>query len=341
MNTKHPISAFITAELCCTSNLMPGTLSNPTNATTGPPATLTILDDDPPTVAFTATTFTVNENQAAAGINVSLSAASGRPVTVNFATSNGTATAGSDYTAANGTLTFAPGETSKTIFIPIINDTLDELTETVFVTLTSPTNASLGAPAVATLNIADDDPPTVGFSSSTYSVSENAGSIAISVQMSKPYGQAVFVDYATGNGSALAGSDYAASGGTVVFAPGQVSKTFFVTLFNDTTVEPGETVNLTLSSFVNGNPGAITSAVLTIVDDDTPPGIGALGFQANGQFGMTLTGPVGQRFAIQVSPDLSNWTTVATVTNTTGTVPYVDPASASLSGRFYRAMILP
>ena len=58
-------------------------------------------------------------------------------------------------------------------------------------------------------------------------------------------------------------------------------------------------------------------------------------------FAMTLSGAIGQRFAIQVSANLSGWTTVTTVTNTTGTVTYADPGSTNLAGRFYRAMILP
>ena len=125
------------------------------------------------------------------------------------------------------------------------------------------------------------------------------------------------------------------------FAPGQTNKTFFVTLFNDTTVEANETILLSLSSVVNGTLGGVANAVLTIVDDDTPPAFSGLGFQANGMFAMTLSGPVGQRFAIQVSANLSSWTTVSTLTNTTGTVTYADPGSTNLDRRFYRAMILP
>ncbi len=337
-NFDVPVSNDSVVELNETVQL---SLSNPTNATVGPPATLTIMDDDSPVVSFASGTFNVNENQATGALTVSLSAASGRVLTVNFTTSNGSATAGSDYTATNETLTFASGDTSKTILIPIINDSLDELTETILVTLGGPANTTLGAPDVATLSILDDDPPSVGFSNATYSVSENAGSATISVQLTKVYAQTVFVDYATSNGSALAVSDYAATNGTVVFAPGQTSKTFPVTLFNDTSVEANETINLGLSSVVNGTAGTITSAVLTVIDDDTPPATGSLGFQLNGQFGITFTGPIGQRFAIEASPDLLNWTTVSTNTNDTGSVPFTDPASPGLGQRFYRAVILP
>jgi hypothetical protein len=87
----------------------------------------------------------------------SLRASSDATVTVTYATSNGTASAGSDYTARSGTLTFEPGQTSKTFTIPIANDTSDEPNETVSLTLTSPSNAALGTPSSATLTIIDDD----------------------------------------------------------------------------------------------------------------------------------------------------------------------------------------
>ena len=93
-----------------------------------------------------------------ATITVKLNAPATQTVTVNYATiTGGTATAGSDYTATSGTLTFAPGETSKTFTIPITNDTVVDSNETVKLSLTSPTNAVLGTPASATLTIIDND----------------------------------------------------------------------------------------------------------------------------------------------------------------------------------------
>ncbi|MFM6756138.1 MAG: Calx-beta domain-containing protein, partial [Dolichospermum sp.] len=85
---------------------------------------------------------------------VTLSSDSTETITVQYATSNNTATAGSDYTATNGTLTFAPGVTSQDIIIPILNDFLNEPQETFNLTLSSPTNAQLGT-AVVTTTITD------------------------------------------------------------------------------------------------------------------------------------------------------------------------------------------
>lgn len=110
------------------------------------------------TLNFSSATATVNENGGAATMTVQLARASSQVVTVAYATSNGTAGANSDYTATSGTLTFAANETSKSFTVPILNDTLDENDETVILTLSNATNATLGAPTNATLTIVDDDP---------------------------------------------------------------------------------------------------------------------------------------------------------------------------------------
>src|SRR5262249_26691779 len=97
-------------------------------------------------------------NQGTATITVTRTGGSNVPVSVNYATSNGTATAGSDYTATSGTLNFGVGETSKTFTIPILDDTAVENPETVTLTLSNPTGgATLGSPATATLTINSDD----------------------------------------------------------------------------------------------------------------------------------------------------------------------------------------
>jgi Ca2+-binding RTX toxin-like protein len=86
---------------------------------------------------------------------VTLSTSSTQTITVNYATADGTATAGLDYTSTNGTLTFAPGITTRTINIPILNDNLNEADETFTLTLTSPTNVNLGTKTSATTTITD------------------------------------------------------------------------------------------------------------------------------------------------------------------------------------------
>ena len=110
----------------------------------------------PSSVQFSTANYSVNENGGAAVITVTRTGGSAA-VSVNYATSNGTATAGADYQPASGTLNFAAGETTKTFSVTIIDDTLVEGNETVNLTLSSPVGATLGTPATAVLTIIDDD----------------------------------------------------------------------------------------------------------------------------------------------------------------------------------------
>lgn len=143
-------------------------LSNATGAALGSPtaATLTITDNDSPaspgTIQFSGATASVNEGQASIVLTLSRTGGSAGPVSVSYVTSNGTATAGSDYTASNGTVDWADGvAASKTITIPILNDSTVESAESFTVTLSNVQGgASLGATAVATVTINDEDAPT-------------------------------------------------------------------------------------------------------------------------------------------------------------------------------------
>src|SRR5262249_47189981 len=139
-------------------------LSSPTGLTIArSQGVATILNDDPvpPVVSIGNATVTEgNSGTTNATFTVSLSAASTQTVTVNYATADGSAVAGSDYTAASGILTFAPGETSKTVTVTVLGDVIDEANETFSVTLSAPTNATLGT-STGTGTITDDDTAAV------------------------------------------------------------------------------------------------------------------------------------------------------------------------------------
>lgn len=127
-------------------------------------AALTIADNDS-TVAFSAAAFSVGEAGSSAAISVTRSAGAGASLpaaSVSFATSNGSATAGSDYTATATTVNWVAGDAAaKTVNIPVANDTIVEGSETVNLALTSPTGAVLGAQTTAVLTITDDDVVTM------------------------------------------------------------------------------------------------------------------------------------------------------------------------------------
>ncbi|MBI3354962.1 MAG: hypothetical protein HY034_08775, partial [Nitrospirae bacterium] len=211
---------------------------------------------------------------ATATISVTRTGSSVGAVAVNYATSNGTATSGSDYTSASGALNWADGDVAtKTFTVSIINDILVEGDETINLTLSSPTNgAILGSQSTATLTILDDDgPSTLRFENSSYSVSEGAGTATISVLRTGSSAGAVSVNYATSNGTATAGSDYTAASGTLNWASGDTAaKTITITIINDTVVESNETVNITLSNQTTGALlGGTNPVALTITDNDS------------------------------------------------------------------------
>ena len=129
------------------------TLSNAANASiSDATGTLTITDDDNAPLLSINDVTASNENAANATFTATLSAASGKAVTVDYASSNGTATAGADYTASSGTLTFAAGETSKTFTVPVLADSTDEANETATLTLSNAANATI-SDATGTLTL--------------------------------------------------------------------------------------------------------------------------------------------------------------------------------------------
>jgi hypothetical protein len=187
---------------------------------------------------------------------------------MQYATAPGTATAGADYTAATGVVTFPPGQGSRTVSIPLVNDALDEDDETFTMTLSAPTGATLGD-AQATGTIADDDPlPTV--SAADCAVAEGDSGSApcpFAIALAPVSGRVVTVAYATEAGTATAGADFAASSGVITFNPGTTGLPRPVSVLGDTAVEPNETFALRLSAPVNALlPDDAAGGV--IVDDD-------------------------------------------------------------------------
>ena len=244
------------------------------------PKTITVNVPPAGTLQFGAATYSVNENGANATVTVTRTGGSSGAVSVTYATGAGTAIAGLDYTAAIGTLSWASGDTaSKTFTVSILDDALLEGSETVNLVLSNPTGgATLGTPATVILTIVDDEIPPAGtlqFSAATYSVNENGGSITVTVTRTGGSNGAIGVNYATGAGTAIAGLDYTAASGTLSWVGGDTaSKTFTVTIVDDSIYEGNETVNLTLSNPTGGATlGSPTSGVLTIVDNEPAPAI--------------------------------------------------------------------
>jgi len=245
------------------------TMGTPTNAFAGDVTvhTATILDDDdPPTVSFAADSGSADEGVATRTVTVNLSAPSGKTVTLPF-TVSGTAKNPEDFTnSPTSSLTFAPGEVSKSITLTVVDDALDEADETVALTLDTPTNATLGATTKYTETILDnDDAPTVAFTSSGGSAAESVTTRTVTVVLSSASGLPITVPYTVG-GTATNPDDYTLSPASpLTFDPGEISKTITITVVDDGLDEPDETVDLTLSTPTNatlGTPGVYTETIL-------------------------------------------------------------------------------
>jgi Calx-beta domain/Matrixin len=191
-------------------------------------------------------------------------------LTVNLAW-GGTASA-SDYTGGVSTVTLADGVASAVITITPVDDALVELTEMVTLSVAAGTGYVNGTPASATASILDNDKPTVSIQSTASVTEGNTGSktVTLTVTLSAPTSSTVTVNYATGNGSATAGTDYVAKTGTLTLAAGVTSQTITVTVNGDRTKESNETFTVTLSAPTNATLGN-SAATVTIVNDDGAP----------------------------------------------------------------------
>jgi hypothetical protein len=234
-------------------------LSNPEFANLVRPQTLGTIQDDEPFVSFEYGVSTVvnegNSGTTPLTFTVVMSAASEVPVTVDFVTSDATAAASSDYQAASGTVTFAPGQTVQTFNVLVNGDTQSEFEEAFIVNLTGATSASLGNSLVYG-NIRDDDSvPEISISdASVYEGNSGSRSMTFSVSLSMPSTQKVRVNYKTANGTAKASdNDYAAKSGTITFSPGQTTKTITISIKGDKKKESDEYFYVNLSG-ANGAP---------------------------------------------------------------------------------------
>lgn len=215
----------------------------------------------------------VVENDPVASFAVSLSAPASTPVTIDYQTFDGSATGGQDYAAMSGTLTFDPGETDKTIDVPLLDDADFEPVEDFGLQLAHAVNASLGTGNVsvtASATITDDE-ITPTFSVSDTSVSESAGSVNVTVSLQQAAANTVSVDVVSVAGSATDGADYTGFPvTTLTFDPGDVARSLVLPVLDDVLAEGPETLDIQLSNPVGGVIAAGT-AVYTIDDDEPSP----------------------------------------------------------------------
>ncbi|MES2885555.1 MAG: Calx-beta domain-containing protein [Pseudomonadota bacterium] len=251
------------------------TLSNPSNAQLGmATATGTIQDDDSP---ITLSIASVQRSEGQIGespslqFRASLSRSSSAVVSAAFATVDDTATAGSDYTASSGHISFAPGQTEQLIAVNLLPDETVEPDETMVVQLSDALGATLELARGSGTLVNDDSARS--FSVDDAAASENAGPLTFTVRLSQASGKARTVRFETVAGTAVPGSDYSSNSGTLSLAAGQSSATVNVALLDDAIFEPTETLSLRLTA--EGDTAvADGEGSGTILDNDTSGGGG-------------------------------------------------------------------
>lgn len=308
--------------------------------------TVTIVENDC-SFAFTTNAVSVIETATNVTLTVKRTGGTNSTVTVDFLTVAGTASDGSDYTGTNATLTFAPGDLSKTINVSLSNDTSVEGDETFNVALTNlvGTQAVFGGYTNAVITIKDND-SVFSVLTNAVSVAENVGSATLSVRRTGGVVGVASVQFATAGGTATSGTDFTAVAGALNFKAGETNKTITIKITNDTAVESDETFTVTLSN-ATGEATVSTNNVttVTILDNDVtfgdvagsvaPISIVSLRWTKDGLPLLTIGGPIGAYIIVDASSDLENWTQITEQTIAVGTIEVTDSDSAE-GNRFYR-----
>ncbi|WP_414567542.1 PA14 domain-containing protein [Nostoc sp. CCY 9925] len=222
----------------------------------------------PTTIILSSSTTSVNESDGTVTVTVLRSGNLSGTSSIKYATLAGTATVGNDYANGGeeieGTLNFAPGESSKQIIIPIFDDALAESDENFSVAIDQPEGATLGTQRTLGITIKDNDSQGLSFSQPV--VSENNGTAIVTVTRNNASATAS-VNYATADGTAKAGSDYLALSGILNFGIGETSKTISISIKDDSVTEANEAFTLNFSNAV-GVLLPITQTTVTITDND-------------------------------------------------------------------------
>jgi Calx-beta domain/Domain of unknown function (DUF4114)/von Willebrand factor type D domain len=234
--------------------------------------TLSIVDNETkPTISVANITQPEgNSGNTNYAFNLTLSNPSVETITVKYATADDTATAGSDYTAATSTVTFAPGETTKAVNVAVTGDELYEADESFKLNLSEAVNATISTSS-ATGTIVNDDLPVISLAVTDADAAEPANSGQFTLTRTGITTADLTVNY-TLAGTATNGTDYQALTNTVTFKAGSSTATIDINTIDDNIYEGNETVILTLADNVAAYKLAeIKSGTVTIADDDTKP----------------------------------------------------------------------
>ncbi len=257
------------------------------------------------TLGIVDTTVAAVESSGTATVQVARTGGSAGSVSVDFATSDGSAVASDDYLAAAGQLAWGDGDVvTKAIVVTLVDDSAIESDETINLMLSSPTGGATLGDSAATITITDDDdssaetPGVVDFSLSTVTVLESVGSAPINIERSSGSDGEVSVTWQSVAGSAEAGTDFEASSGVLTWADGEIGpKEVLIPITDDNEAEPSETFTVVLSAPEGGvilGPDSVSTVRIT--DDDS------VAQECQASINVGCVGP-DARFAVEVTVD--------------------------------------
>ena len=236
------------------------------------PATTTVtINNSHSPLQFQATSYDTSTDDATVTLTVTRTGNVTLPVTVNYATADGTALEDADYTETSGTLSFAAGETTETIVVPILGNFAADSGVVFAVSLSNPagTGAELGADDHAVVAI-DNLHSVVQVAAATYNADVRDGAVVVAVTRVGNLDLPASVDYATADGTAIAGEDYAADLGILAFGPGEATQQVTLSLLGDASSPAAATFTLSLSApDGNASIGAVASTTITVENHES------------------------------------------------------------------------
>ena len=264
INNNYPTTNLFFS-VVLTNAVWPGQLVAPSNQV------VTIIDSNP-YISFSSPTYSVVKTDLLATITLFRTGYTDSVMSVDYYTSNGTATAGIDYVAASGTLVLTNGVTNATFTVTLVGQAGGaQPPKTVLLGLTNPTNAVIAPPTNAVLTIYDSA-AGIAFAATTNTVSETAGTISVPVVRTGNLGSTVTVQYATTNLTALANVNYLTTTGLLTFASGQTLAGISVTVLHDPSVTGDLTFGVNLFN-PGGGAQLLTPTFTTVVVQDAEAGL--------------------------------------------------------------------
>lgn len=245
-------------------------------SSTSSDATVTIVDDESqPTVSISASAAAIAENGGTAAVIATLSNASFQDVTVGLGFS-GSSTLNTDYSASTNSVIITAGQTSGSISITAINDSIYDPGETVVVGIDSVTNGTENGNQSVSITITDDEvAPVVNLSASTTSIVENVGTVYVVARLDKQSALSTTIGFGFSGGATI-NVDYSASTNSLAISAGQTSGSISISAIQDSTYEGNETILVGITSVTNGSVGATSSLSVTLTDDDSAPPVVSL-----------------------------------------------------------------